>query len=283
MKVLGGMVRRLGRRLRRGRDLSYVHYLQEVAADSAITTLRSEAFALLRLKSGDSVVDVGCGPGTVTVLLGAIVGQSGRVVGVDIDRQMIAAADSLAAKAHLADRVAHRIDDCTGLSFGSGIFDACYCERVLQHLRGDDPSRAVAEMLRVLKPGGRLVVIDTDWSSVLINSDQPALHHRVVIEGMRRFVNPTAGALLPQLLSDAGAVDVHTEFRVLNITAGHGTAAILREAAENALSADESAQWFASLERAREAELPFGQIKMTSSVGAKPQGTVNRTAQGGDR
>jgi hypothetical protein len=44
--------------------------------------------------------------------------------------------------------------------------------------------------------------------------------------GMRRFVNPTAGALLQRLLSDAGAVDVHTELRVLNITAGHGAVAI---------------------------------------------------------
>jgi ubiquinone/menaquinone biosynthesis C-methylase UbiE len=275
MNALEGMVRRVARRLRRGRDLSYVHYLQEVAADSAITTIRSEAFALLRLKSGDTVVDVGCGPGTVTVLLGAVVGKSGHVVGVDIDSQMIAVADSLAAQANVADRVGHRIDDCTDLSLGTGEFDACYCERVLQHLRGDDPSRAAGEMLRVLKPGGRLVVIDSDWSSVLINSDRAALHDRVVVEGMRRFPNPTAGAQLHRLLADAGAVDVYTESRILNITSGHGTAAIFREAAENVLSADEVTEWRASLERAREAQLPFGHITMTSATGSKPQGGVN--------
>jgi SAM-dependent methyltransferase len=271
MNVLEGMVRRLARRLRRGRDLSYVHYLQEVAADPSIAAMRSDAFALLRLKTGDSVVDLGCGPGTVTVQLGAIVGGSGHVVGVDIDRQMIAAADSLAARAHLADRVAHRIDDCTNLSFGSGTFDACYCERVFQHLRGDGPSRAAAEMLRVIKPGGRLVVIDSDWSSVVITTDQTALHHRVVAAGMRRFANPTAGALLQRLLSDAGAADVYTKSWILNITAGGGTAAIHREAAENALSADELARWLASLDRARQAQLPFGHLTMTSAAGAKPE------------
>jgi hypothetical protein len=93
----------------------------------------------------------------------------------------------------------------------------------------------------------------------------------VVAAGMRRFANPTAGALLQRLLSDAGAADVYTKSWILNITAGGGTAAIHREAAENALSADELARWLASLDRARQAQLPFGHLTMTSAAGAKPE------------
>ena len=111
-------------------DPSYVGYLQETARSGAIQALRAQSLAQLQLEDGDHVIDLGCGPGTVTTRLAVMVGESGRVFGVDTDPAMVAAADELALRSQLATRVSHHVGTCTALSFAAGRFDACYCERV---------------------------------------------------------------------------------------------------------------------------------------------------------
>ena len=255
-------------------DDSYVDYLNEVAADSSIQMLRARSLAQLSLARGHHVIDIGCGPGTLTVQLGHIVGESGRVAGVDCDGRMVRAANQSAANAQVSAYVTHSVDDCTALSFGDEVFDACYCERVFQHLSGRGPARAAAEMLRVLKPGGRFVLVDTDWSTLAINADRADLKRRVVAAVSKAFPNPKAGQRLRAHAIEAGAIDVRVEVSAFDIGPSGATATLLTKTAARALSADELAEWLASLEGARLLQLPYARLTMTIVAGVKPSGAI---------
>ena len=206
----------------------------------------------------------------MTVRLAAIVGASGRVVGVDRDREMVNAADELADRMRVSGHTSHQVDDCTALSFGNGTFDACYCERVFQHLADRGPALAAAEALRILKPGGRVVVADSDWSTLVINAGNRPLERRVVDQCLKRFPNPTAGRHLEDLLKAAGAAEVHRTSSTMNISATGATAALLNRAAEDALSAQELVDWRDGLDRSRLAQLPYGHLTMTVVAATKP-------------
>jgi ubiquinone/menaquinone biosynthesis C-methylase UbiE len=257
---------------RRAADASYVRYLQDVAADPSVQRLRSEAVSELRLARGHHVVDLGCGPGTMTVHLAGHVGESGRVVGVDRNRQMVQAADGLAARMRVSGHVTHQVDDCTALSFGSDRFDACYCERVFQHLADRGPALAAAEALRILKPGGRVVIVDSDWSTLVISAGHDVLERRVVEACVKRFPNPTAGRHLRDTVAAAGAAELRHTSSTLNISATGATATLLNRAAEEFLSAEELMEWRACLDHARLAQLPYGHLTMTVVSGTKPRG-----------
>jgi ubiquinone/menaquinone biosynthesis C-methylase UbiE len=143
-------------------------YLETAAA--TLQRHKRLSYAALHVPVDGSVLDLGCGPGTDTVPLAQRVVPQGRVVGVDADAAMIAAADQRAVSAGVRDRVTHHLGDAALLPFASDSFDAARSERLFQHL--DHPDQALAEMIRVTRPGGRIVVLDTDWASVSIASDE---------------------------------------------------------------------------------------------------------------
>lgn len=142
---------------------------------SATVELRHWERARLGLSAGDSVLDVGCGPGDVALALADDAGPTGRVVGIDASAEMIAVARRRAVGA--ACPTQFRVGDATSLDEPAGVFDAVRCERTLQWL--DDPAVAVGEMARVLAPGGRLSLIDTDWSTFRIDVGDADLARRV--------------------------------------------------------------------------------------------------------
>jgi SAM-dependent methyltransferase len=187
---------------------------------------------------------------------------------------MVRAADQSAADAHVSAHVTHLVDDCTALSFEDEVFDACYCERVFQHLGGKSPARAAAEMLRVLKPGGRFVLVDTDWSTLAINANRADLERRVVAAVSKAFPNPKAGQRLREQVIEAGAIDVRVEVSAFDIGPAGGTAALLTKTAAKALSGDELSAWLASLEGARLLQLPYAHLTMTVVAGIKPSGAI---------
>lgn len=274
MKLLPAARRRLT--IWFGRDKptrTYVRYLQDVAADPAISSLRTRAFERLKLQDGHHVVDLGCGPGTVTVQIAERVGLSGHVQGIDLDPDMITAANELAAQRQLTDRVQHRVGNCTELSFEDDRFDACYCERVFQHLSGDAPKRAAKEILRILKPGGRFVVVDTNWLSAAIHVCDAALAGRVIAAWARRIPNPNAGVRLAEWLSCDQSSEIQVQSVSLKLLPGGPTAALFADAAEQALPAEDVVQWSAALTAAQKHQLPFGSVNMVTVSGVKTGGS----------
>jgi SAM-dependent methyltransferase len=157
----------------------------------------------LALTRGERLLDVGCGLGEAALVLAQDVGQNGEVVGVDASEQMLRVARSQAGSAQ--GRVRFRLGDAGGLDEPDGSFDAARCERTLQWLA--DPSAAVAELVRVVRPGGRVSLLDTDWSTFRIEVGDDALAG-LVTDAMRteRGRASNVGRRLSDLLIAAGCV-----------------------------------------------------------------------------
>jgi len=199
------------------RQLADVRYLQ-VAAEHA-ADLKSDSLDALGLFPGATVLDLGCGPGGDVHALAAT--TTYRVVGVDIDLPMLDAARIGTAPGTSATFICA---DATRLPFSGGTFDAVRSERMLQHL--PDPARAVTEMTRVTRPGGRLVLIDTDWESLTIEgTGAPAteqLLRGVLLQQIAGSL--TAGSDLPAY----AAADSLEILKVSHTTLTTGDAALLR-------------------------------------------------------
>ena len=108
---------------------------------------------LLAVGPGDKVLDVGCGPGITAAM---IIEETGApVTGIDISPQMVSKARERAEKLGIADRADFQVKDVLSLDIPEHTFDVVLFESLLTILPGD-PDTALAEMVRVLKPGGRI-------------------------------------------------------------------------------------------------------------------------------
>jgi SAM-dependent methyltransferase len=123
------------------------------------TVENSAAYALPALLTGTSVLDIGCGPGTITADFAARVAP-GSVVGIDASAEVVEVA---AAERH-APNVSFRIGDVYSLDFDDGSFDVVHAHQVLQHLA--DPVAALREMRRVCRPGGTVAYRDADYGAM---------------------------------------------------------------------------------------------------------------------
>ena len=134
--------------------------LESMATNPEVQRVRRVAWDALGPISGRRLLDAGCGTGEVARELAE---AGADVVALDYSAATVAAA---------ADRddggpVRYVTGDIAALDFPDASFDTVRCERVLQHV--DDPDRAIAELVRVTRPGGRVCVVDTDWESVAVD------------------------------------------------------------------------------------------------------------------
>jgi ubiquinone/menaquinone biosynthesis C-methylase UbiE len=120
--------------------------------------LRQRTIDLASLQPGDRVLDVGCGTGTLAIEAQQRVGPSGLVRGIDPGTQQIARARAKAAR--LGSPIEFQLGVIEHLSFPDQTFDAVLSTIMMHHLPDDLKRRGLAEIFRVLKPGGRLVIAD---------------------------------------------------------------------------------------------------------------------------
>ncbi len=174
--------------------------LDEQATMPAVHRLRAVATELLNLRPGDRIVDVGCGTGDTTRALARIVGPQGAVIGLDPSDTMLAEGRRRTVDQSLS--VQFRSGDIARLELDDGACDGAHCERVLQHVEAAD--LAIGELVRVTRPGGRIVVIDTDWGMHAIHGADPRLTALVVDAWAANAANGWSGRRLPALFADAG-------------------------------------------------------------------------------
>ena len=138
--------------------------------------------------SGERILDVGCGPGFYCAELAEDVGPSGSVIGVDSSPAML----ELAARRCAGQSgVELRPGEAVSLPVDDASFDAALCVQVLEYVA--DPTVALAEMHRALRPGGRVVVWDVDWATVSLHALDPAAH-RSACCALGRAPHPSVAA-----------------------------------------------------------------------------------------
>jgi SAM-dependent methyltransferase len=248
-------------------------YLWRAAASPAVMAVRARAWQLLGLLPGARVLDIGCGPGTATLGLASLVGMFGAVIGVDSDLEMVKSADAAARAAGIAGWARYQQADATALPFPPDAFDACYCERVLQHLAPEQAVTAVAEAARVTRRGGAICFVDSDWASFSVEAGEPELERRLQALHLARFGNPYSGRMLGRLLRDQGLGFVVTEPVAVPLTATVALELLAGAAQDGreseALNEAELARWrAASAVRLAEPDVA-GHLTMVIAVGRR--------------
>ena len=149
--------------------------MDDTADWQATRYLRDWERSRLSLRPGQCLLDVGCGLGDAALSLAEDLGARGEVVGVDASAAMIAGARGRAEGAKC--RVRFAVGNALALAAPTGRFDVVRSERCLQWLT--DPEAAVVEMARVVRPGGLVSLLDTDWSTFAIDVGDVELSRRV--------------------------------------------------------------------------------------------------------
>ena len=155
--------------------------------------------AALAAAPGERVLDVGCGPGFYCAELAEEVGLDGSIVGLDASTQMLSLA---ARRCEGYGNVALHQADATSLPVGDAGFDAAVCVQVLEYVA--DVPAGLAELYRVLRPGGRVVVWDVDWATVSWQSHEPARMERVLRGWEHHLTHPSLPRTLAPALRTAG-------------------------------------------------------------------------------
>ena len=172
-------------------------------------------FLLPHLSSGTSLLDCGCGPGPLTIGLAETV-SPGRVVGIDLEPTMIEQAERLAGEADVTN-VEFRVANIYDLPFSDGEFDVVFSSAVTEHLA--DPVRALKEIRRVTKIGGKAGIIKTDWSFPFIVPECPEFNRffELFEGGFKRIGGSlNRGRFLISYMMEAGFDVAHFETRIGN-------------------------------------------------------------------
>jgi len=136
---------------------SYDSYMSKVTFGRE-RILREETVRLAQVQPGDCVLEVGCGTGTLTLAAKRQAGPSGQVFGIDIIPGMVAASQRKAAQAR--EDITFQVGSMNDIPFPANQFDVVMCSFMIFHMSEATLRKGITEVYRVLKPQGRLLVLD---------------------------------------------------------------------------------------------------------------------------
>ncbi|MGB7086289.1 MAG: methyltransferase domain-containing protein [Phormidesmis sp.] len=166
--------------------------------------VNQQSFNRLHARLGQHLLDVGCGAGTDAQALASLVSPTGRIIGLDCSSAMVEEARRRAQGLTLP--VEFQVGDVCQLDFADETFDGCRSARVLCFQ--PNPAQAVAEMVRVVKPGGYVVSFEPECSTLVIDAPDLALTHRLSGFWRDGFAAGCMARHLPVLLAESGLVDI---------------------------------------------------------------------------
>ena len=186
-------------------EASDVARLDRAYSTPQIADQRRRFRAAVAARPGEIGLDVGCGAGHLACELAREVAPRGRIAAIDKSPQSVEASRARAANENLADGIDVRIGDATALEFPDETFDFVVAVQVYSFV--PNVSRAIEEAARVLRKGGRLLVLESDWDLCLWKSKDPAFTRRMI---SARAETQFAHAYLPR--------DLHKLFRAAGLT-----------------------------------------------------------------
>lgn len=165
------------------------------------------SYDLLSIRSGDRILDVGCGAGVDLRPLAEQTGPGGAVIGVDSNREMIKVARDAIASSGLRNTWVFE-GNAEHLAFADGEFDRVRTDRALQHM--EHPDEAIIQMHRILQPSGTLVAIEPDWGAMVVSpgsvgsEDDDSAFLQIIAWCRRHLAHPLMGRQLYALLRRVG-------------------------------------------------------------------------------
>ena len=227
----------------------------------------------LSIQAGEDVLDIGCGSGFLTLELARAVGAGGSVDALDISPEMV---DATLERCRGLSQVSVSRGDVAGLEIPPGSYDAVTCTQVLLYVA--DVENALDQMIRVLRPGGRLAVLETDWRGVVMNSGYPELTDAVFRAWDDAVPSPNLPTRLNRLMREAGLEDIRvTAIPLLNTDYDPGLFSVSsldwmggNAVRRGAVSPEESRKWQDDLEGLGRAGAYFFCVNRFLFIGRRP-------------
>ena len=247
-------------------DAEMVARLDKLYSSPQAVAQRARFREILAARSGETGIDVGCGLGHLSCELAREVLPSGRIIGLDSSREMVNAANLRVEKEKLTDFVQTHECDAAALDLPNESADFVAVVQVYSYVQ--DVARAMQEAARVLRKGGRLAVLETDWDMCIYESNDPALMRRI-LDGRWRFAHSSLPRKLHRLIRQSGLTLVRCEtFPIVETrfdadSFGVSLVPIAKEAAvRHGLSSAEAEGWVADIRsRSEESEYFFSTIR----------------------
>jgi arsenite methyltransferase len=174
---------------------------------------RHATLEAVALRPGQRVLDVGSGPALLAAEMAQAVGPAGHITGIDASDPMLTLGQRRCADLGRAARVRFVKVDATALPFTDASFDVAVSTQVYEYVA--ELPAALAALYRVLRPGGRALILDTDWDSIVWHATGPDLMQRMLAAWIRRFADPCLPRTLAGQLRAAGFRVDHIEVLVL--------------------------------------------------------------------
>lgn len=219
----------------------------------AIQEYRQQMLDVAPVKPGQRVLDVGCGVGHMALRFAENVGTAGEVIGIDKSEIFIREAQRRATQRGLT--VEFKVGDAQHLDVPDQSIDLCWTERVLMYL--EQPEQAIDEMVRVLKPGGQLIMFDFDYDATIIDGKNRELTRRIVRILSDSVPSSWVGRQAQRLFKERGLEEVKTTIPVIRTNfmpykmVFGGT--LSQAVQDGLLEAEELAGWWRDLEQAEQA------------------------------
>ena len=184
---------------------SLLEYLDSTNKDVRARFCKQQLLRILDPQAGDQVLDLGCGLGHMALELAELVGSTGRVTAIDSSKIMIKEARKRASSEGCLP-IEFRAEDAHRLSFDSSSFDGCIVMSTLIHVR--NPTQVLSEILRVLKPGRRVAILEGDWETIVLTTGSQSVERRLTSLLRKSVRNGGVAHQLPTMMKRVGFAEV---------------------------------------------------------------------------